>query len=371
MKTKTEKFIDKIKIKNNPKHFNEDGTLKYDYSKTNYTHSKTKIIIRCPIHGDFEQIPNSHLNGEGCYTCGKKVNTSSLQVFINKANTIHDNKFDYSKTNYKNSRTRVTVGCSVHGDFEVLPSSHLLGTGCSKCKNTFTTESFIDKATIKHNKYYSYDKSVYVSSSAKLIITCPKHGDFKQSVNSHLSGNGCSLCGGERISKSKTYSKDYFVDKANQVHSNKYNYTKTVYKASQTKILITCPKHGDFEQLPYSHLNGHGCLKCGSNGGGSINTFITNCIHNKKGKGIFYIIRCFNESESFYKIGITSRSVKARYKDKLAMPYDYEILTELIDDAVTIYNMEKYLLEKFENNSYEPSLYFRGITECFTNIEIN
>lgn len=305
MKTKTEKFINKIKLKNNPNHFNKDGSFRYDYSKTVYIHSKTKVIIGCPIHGDFEQIPNSHL----------------------------------------------------------------LGYGCINCRSSFTTESFIEKCNKIHGSKYDYSKTLYTKSSDNLIIGCPLHGDFTKTSANHLSGSGCPKCGIESMVKSKTYSKNDFVNKANQVHDNKYSYTKTVYKASQTKLLVTCPKHGDFEQLPYSHLNGHGCPKCGANGGGSINTFITNCINNKKGKGIFYIIRCFNESESFYKIGITSRSIKARYKDKIAMPYDYEVLTELIDDAATIYNIEKYLLKKFENNIYEPSIYFGGQTECFTSIE--
>ena len=45
---------------------------KYDYSLVEYVNSKSKIKIICKEHGIFEQIPNSHLNGNGCKKCGYK-----------------------------------------------------------------------------------------------------------------------------------------------------------------------------------------------------------------------------------------------------------------------------------------------------------
>lgn len=305
MKTKTEKFIDKIILKNNPKHFNKDGSLRYDYSKTNYIHSKTKVIIVCPIHGDFEQIPNNHL----------------------------------------------------------------LGSGCTNCRHTFTTESFIEKANKVHSNKYDYSKTIYNTSTDNLIIGCSIHGDFTKTSNIHLSGSGCPKCGIESMAKSKKYDKILFEEKANKVHNNKYNYTKTIYKHSQTLITITCDKHGDFEQLPYSHLNGHGCLRCGSNGGGSVSTFIDNCIKNNKGLGILYVIRCFNDTESFYKVGITSKSIKYRFRNKYIMPYEYEVIHEVHREPEAVYNMENSLLRRLAKNSYQPLTPFAGQTECFTDIE--
>lgn len=48
-----------------------------------------------------------------------------------------------------------------------------------------------------------------------------------------------------------------FIEKAKQIHDDKYYYTKIMYVNSRTKVVITCPEHGDFEQLPSSHLQGY------------------------------------------------------------------------------------------------------------------
>lgn len=45
---------------------------KYDYSLTNYVDNRTKVIIICPVHGEFEQSPNDHLNGAGCPHCARE-----------------------------------------------------------------------------------------------------------------------------------------------------------------------------------------------------------------------------------------------------------------------------------------------------------
>jgi hypothetical protein len=56
---------------------------------------------------------------------------------------------------------------------------------------------------------------------------------------------------------------EWFIAKARGVHGNKYDYSKTIYKGTDFKAVITCPEHGDFEQKLCNHLNGTGCPKCG------------------------------------------------------------------------------------------------------------
>lgn len=78
-KLTTEEFIEKArKIHGN----------KYDYSKVVYVNSQTKVCIICPIHGEFWQRPNDHLNGYGCNKCGiiktNLKNSSKLNDFITK-----------------------------------------------------------------------------------------------------------------------------------------------------------------------------------------------------------------------------------------------------------------------------------------------
>lgn len=166
---------------------------KYDYSLVDYVNAKTKVKIICPIHGKFEQIPRAHINGGGCPKChGKSKTTEDIVTeFIKK----HGNKYDYSLVVYKNNLTTVDIICPIHGVFRQRPKDHLMGKGCQKCSGVYMdTNYFIEKAEKKHNNYYSYDKTVFIKSDVKTTITCPKHGDFEQTPNSHLNGRGCPIC---------------------------------------------------------------------------------------------------------------------------------------------------------------------------------
>lgn len=120
-----------------------------------------------------------------------------------------------------------------------------------------TTSEFINKARAVHGERYDYSKTVYNNSKEKVIIICPKHGEFLQRPNDHLNGNGCPLCN----TKNKSNTDDY-IKKASYVHHNYFNYGKTRYMNANTKITVTCPVHGDFEVKANNHLAGQNCIKC-------------------------------------------------------------------------------------------------------------
>ena len=125
---------------------------KYDYSKVEYKNNKTKICIVCPIHGEFWQRPNDHLNGRGCDKCGGTA-TMTLQDFIEKSNIIHKNKYDYSKVEYTNYETKVYIVCPKHGEFWQNPHSHLNGCGCPKCNESHLEKEireYLDRNSIKY-----------------------------------------------------------------------------------------------------------------------------------------------------------------------------------------------------------------------------
>lgn len=114
---------------------------------------------------------------------------------IAKFKIVHGDRYDYSLVEYISSRTKVIITCSIHGDFEQRIDSHLKGSGCPKCNTSkSTTETFINKANIVHNNFYNYDKVVYIKNSIKVIITCLVHGDFEQTPDKHLQGRGCPKC---------------------------------------------------------------------------------------------------------------------------------------------------------------------------------
>lgn len=169
---------------------------KYDYSKTNYITSKFKVIITCPIHGDFIQSPTNHLKG-GCVKCGGRLRLTT-EEFIGRSKIIHDNKYDYSKVNYITNTTKVTIICPIHGEFKQQPTKHMDDkNGCPKCSGSYMdTKFFIEKANIKHNNLYNYSKVNYVKATEKVIIICSEHGEFQQTPNSHLNGSGCPKCRG-------------------------------------------------------------------------------------------------------------------------------------------------------------------------------
>ena len=120
-----------------------------------------------------------------------------------------------------------------------------------------STEEFIKKAREVHGDKYDYSKVVYVKSKTKVTIICPKHGEFLQTPQKHLYGQGCPICG----CKSGLTTEE-FIKKARAVHGDRYDYSKVEYVNAQTPVVIICPKHGEFLQNPSSHTDGRGCKKC-------------------------------------------------------------------------------------------------------------
>lgn len=124
------------------------------------------------------------------------------------------------------------------------------------------------KAKTIHENQYDYSKVFYKGVDTKVIIICKAHGDFLQTPYHHINRKqGCPHCKGSRISKSKAMSIQEFVDKANTIHNNEYDYSKIEsYKNAHTPVTIVCAKHGDFLQTPNNHIySKNGCPSCGYN----------------------------------------------------------------------------------------------------------
>ena len=192
--------------------------------------------------------------------------------FIKKAREIHGDKYDYSKVDYINNKTKVCIICPEHGEFWQKPNYHLSACGCPKCKcdkikktKYITTESFIQKAHEVHESKYDYSKVEYKGIFEKVCIICPEHGEFWQTPNNHLNNKrGCPKCGVKAVwDKRGRITTESFIQKARNIHGDKYDYSKVEYINSQTKVCIICPEHGEFWQAPSKHLSGQGCSKCG------------------------------------------------------------------------------------------------------------
>lgn len=189
-------FIEVAKKKNkNDIYFIENSFSSYD----------EPISAICKIHGIFQTTPHKVLNGYWCPSCGgtKKLTTKE---FVEKAKKIHGDKYDYSKVNYVNYKTKVHIICQTHGAFTQTPHMHLSGQGCPECKRKkiseankykmLSAETFTQKANSVHNFKYKYPElEVFVNQSEKIKIICPLHGEFFQNTGDHLQGHGCKECG--------------------------------------------------------------------------------------------------------------------------------------------------------------------------------
>ena len=155
-----------------------------------------------------------------------------------------------------------------------------------------------------------------------------------------------------------------FSVKANKIHNYKYDYSKVEYKYSHLNVVIICPEHGEFMQTYNSHIHyKHGCPICSKS---SLNKSWINYNLNKD--CTLYLIYCYNSNESFVKIGITSNSVKERFRKD--MPYSYETIYEISGNSEYIWNLEKFFHKELSDFQYIPKLDFKGKLECFSSNKI-
>lgn len=228
------------------------------------------------------------------------IHTDKTELFISKANKIHENRYDYSKVNYINAKTKITIICREHGEFQQTPSNHLSNYNCQKCAKNFQldTNSFIEKAKVIHNDKYDYSKVNYINADTQIIIICREHGEFIQIPDFHINRK----CGCPKCSNNVKLDLLEFIDKSNKIHSNKYDYYKVEYVNNRNHVIIICKKHGEFLQLPYVHLLNHGC---------------PNCINK-------------TEYKFYEKIKEIYPTIKRQYKvewckNKLCLPFDFAI----------------------------------------------
>ena len=229
------------------------------------------------------------------------IHTDKTKLFISKANKLHKNRYNYSKVNYINAKTKITIICREHGDFQQTPSNHLSNYNCQKCAKNYQldTNSFIEKAINIHNNKYDYSKVNYINADTQIIIICREHGEFRQIPDFHINRK----CGCPKCCNNVKLDLLEFIDKADKIHDNKYDYSKVEYNNNRKPVIIICKKHGEFSQIPYVHIN----QKCGC----------PNCINK-------------TEYKFYEKIKEIYPTIKRQYKvewckNKQRLPFDFAI----------------------------------------------
>jgi len=288
---KTEKFITNSK--------KVHGDNKYDYSLTEYINSNTKVTIICKTHGKFMQTPYHHLQGGGCKQCYHESLKLTTTDFINKANIVHNFKFSYLKTDYKNSKSKVVITCPFHGDFEQGANTHLQGYGCSKCagNDRYTFESLSDKILEIHKgsiKLLEFQTITNVASKYKFQhISC---GHIWESpANSVLSGTGCPSCAGNSPYDEVELAKAILIRHKGEV--TLVESQKIIGVGNKYYFKHSC---GHTWEASANHvLRGSSCPLCSEHG------------FNSSKEAVFYILP-IKGSQQFTGFGISNNYLKRR-----------------------------------------------------------
>ena len=145
---------------------------KYDYSQTDFSNVKKKTSVICPIHGPFLIDFDHHYHQkQGCKWCSYPVRDT--ESFIKESSTRHHNFYDYSKAKYVDSHSPITIICPIHGEFKQSPNAHLQGEGCPKCslkqnKLEETVEQFLKQENIEYITQY---KPVWLKRDKRISMS--------------------------------------------------------------------------------------------------------------------------------------------------------------------------------------------------------
>lgn len=195
---------------------------------------------------------------------GFKITT---EAWIEMAKIKIGDHIDYSKSIYVNATTKICIICPEHGEIWINPRlDQQEKYYCPKCSGyRKTTADFIREARLKHTEgKYDYSLSIYVGAFDKIKIIClvEDHGVFEISPDNHLHGRGCPKCANIIRGLNSRLTQEEVIQRGNEAHNFKYDYSKVIYTTDREKIEIICPKHDSFWQMPCSHIRGHGCPAC-------------------------------------------------------------------------------------------------------------
>jgi hypothetical protein len=242
--------------------------------------------------------------------------------------------------------------------FRVATNS-VKGGGATKCRScadisrnllrrTVAADTFILRCINIHSDTYDYSLVNYICSKTKVKIICKTHGVFEQTPNSHLSGQGCYAC------SKPSYDTQSFVDCAGNQHGDTYDYHLVDYIDSATKVKIICKTHGEFLQTTGNHLSGQGCPSCAVTG------------FKKNKPAILYYLKIITVDQILYKIGITNRTISARFSVEELKSTEV-LWTKNYESGEDCYDEEQRILKESQGFRYIgiPVLY-NGNTELFT-----
>lgn len=314
--------------------------------------------------------PPMKLSPSQCFT--------PTEYFKHQVEQIHGNLYDLSNVEFTGADNNVDVICEKHGKFSIAAKHLKAGRGCPFCgnesggnKNRSDTDTFILKARKIHGDVYDYSIVDYESADKYVDIICKIHGIFKITPTGHLANKGCRKCGYARSADLRKLSQNEVITRFHEKHGDRYDYSSVEYKGdAHSQLSIICREHGVFRQSYANHNSGENCPTCARETSPRFKSgFIDLAKLNKN--ACVYLIKCDNEKETFFKIGITTKEISKRFSGITSMPYNYQLLHKYHSDGESIWNLETYLHKYYKDVKYIPLIPFGGMYECFSNIDID
>lgn len=346
---------------------------RYDYGRVVYLGSQRKVEIGCREHGPFLQGPAEHARGQGCPRCARRTQTGAppqpWAVVEQRLLTVHDGRYTYDGTGYRDTNSKIRATCREHGDFYPQVASHLRGKfGCRTCSyqergqaKRLTFQDFLKRAHQQFGHRFTYDPWSWDTHNniglKKLRLLCPDHGWQETNPVNHLqSPLGCPTCGNFLAGDQRRLSTEEFIARSVSRHNGKYSYERATYTNAADKVTVTCPEHGDFSQVASNHMAGHGCPRCSPGG------------FDPDLPAIVYYIRIDASHGALYKIGITNLTVRERYPNSS----DRERITTIREWSYEVGSEaaahERRVLDEFNDLRYAGLAVLAGVgvSEIFT-----
>ena len=255
---------------------------RYDYSKVVYKGCDNEVIVIDNQTGKEKKVkPSRFLYIDKRYV--RKTNNEKADIFIKKSKEKFGDRFDYSKVEYIDSKTPVTLICKEHGEFTIDMYKHLRSKDgyCDKRKEykrvsngILSTDYIIKRCQYIYGDKYDYSKIEYKGGNSKtelVEIICPIHGSFFKKYE-HISKMdcGCPKCSKERAKEKKKLNDiisngKKFIERSKKKFGDKFDYSEVEYINFKTPVTLICKEHGiKFNVTPSNHFNTvfGGCEKC-------------------------------------------------------------------------------------------------------------
>ena len=313
---------------------------KYLYDRVTYVNAKTEVTIGCPDHNYFPQLPDVHLRPAGCPKCARKIRSrKELAIWETivgqRIADLSEDCVELIAGSYKGQNKFANFRCELHDDFPRLVTVALYSKHpCPDCARSagvsipHDTESFLELAKTKFGDLGTFLPFEHEGKHTPITFVCsvPGHKPTTILAGSIYRSSGCKDCAYERgnekrlqalrkqVADSLPSRFQEWLRRATQQHGGKYDYTLVEYVDARIKVKIICPVHGEFPQTPDTHLQA-GCRNCADEelkGRYSDQYFSDNPTHKER-PAILYYLELEYKNTRFFKIGITTSSVKQRH----------------------------------------------------------